>query len=330
MQDLGRHALSFFPAIFYNCINEKRYQMKTIKTVNIIGLGALGMMYGSCMAAGIGFENVNFIMDRARYEKYKDQEYRCNGQTTKFHMVPVDEAPIADLAIMAVKYPAMDSALETIRSGIGPDTIIMSVMNGISSEGILADLFGDEKMIYTVAQGMDAMKFGNDLSFSKSGELHIGIIPSGSRENLAAVSSLLEKSGLAHVEEEDILYRIWSKFMLNVGINQTCMVYGTTYSGALANEEYNRTFIAAMREVIAIANAEGVALSEKDLNQYVHIIEGLAPENMPSMAQDRKNKRPSEVELFAGTVIKIAEKHGLYVPTNRFLYRRVKEIEAEY
>jgi len=304
--------------------------MKTIKTVNIIGLGALGMMYGSCMANGIGFENVNYIMDRARYDKYKDQEYKCNGVVTEFHMVPLDEAPVADLAIIAVKYPDMEAALETMKSSIGPDTIIMSVMNGISSEGILADLFGAEKMIYTVAQGMDAMKFGNELSFSKSGELHIGIIPSGQKENLDAVSSLLDKSGLAQVVEDDILYRIWSKFMLNVGVNQTCMVYNTTYSGVLKNEEYNRTFIAAMREVIAIANAEGIALSEKDLNQYVHIIEGLAPDNMPSMAQDRKNGRRSEVESFAGTVIKLAEKHDIYVPTNRFLYKRVMEIEAGY
>ena len=48
------------------------------------------------------------------------------------------------------------------------------------------------------------------------------------------------------------------------------------------------------------------------------------------MGQDRINRKPSEVELFAGTVMRLAEKHGLYVPVNRFLYERVQEIEKEY
>ena len=51
---------------------------------------------------------------------------------------------------------------------------------------------------------------------------------------------------------------------------------------------------------------------------------------MPSMAQDRINRRYSEVESFAGTVISYARRHGIQVPENEFLYRRVKEIEAEY
>ena len=126
------------------------------------------------------------------------------------------------------------------------------------------------------------------------------------------------------------MHRLWSKFMLNVGVNQTCMVYSTTYSGALAQGEANRTMLAAMREVIAVAQAEGIALTEQDINQYIAILGTLSPDGIPSMGQDRINRRPSEVEMFAGTVIRLAKKHGLLVPTNEFLYRRVREIEQEY
>ena len=51
---------------------------------------------------------------------------------------------------------------------------------------------------------------------------------------------------------------------------------------------------------------------------------------MPSMRQDGMARRPSEVELFAGTVIAMAEKHHLAVPVNRFLYQKIKKMEAEY
>ena len=118
--------------------------------------------------------------------------------------------------------------------------------------------------------------------------------------------------------------------MLNVGVNQTCMVYGTTYCGVINEEEPHRTFISAMREVIAVANAEGIALSEKELNMYVSLIASLQPDLMPSMAQDRINKKPCEVDAFSGKLIELAERHGLHVPVNRFLNRQAKEIESEY
>ncbi|MBO6047468.1 MAG: ketopantoate reductase family protein, partial [Erysipelotrichaceae bacterium] len=90
------------------------------------------------------------------------------------------------------------------------------------------------------------------------------------------------------------------------------------------------TFISAMREALLVAQKEGVAITEDDLNGYVELMSTLSPDNMPSMAQDRINHNPSEVELFSGTVIALGKKHHLYVPVNEYLYRRVKEIEATY
>ena len=77
-----------------------------------------------------------------------------------------------------------------------------------------------------------------------------------------------------------------------------------------------------------VANKYGVR--EKELKEYVAITRTLKPEGTPSMGQDRINRKYSEVELFAGTVIRMAEKHGIPVPMNQYLYKLVKEIEAEY
>ena len=48
------------------------------------------------------------------------------------------------------------------------------------------------------------------------------------------------------------------------------------------------------------------------------------------MGQDRINKKHSEVEMFAGTVIRMGEELGIRVPENKYIYDRVKEIEKEY
>lgn len=304
--------------------------MKRIETVNIIGPGALGLLFGKEIMDRCGVGAVTYTMDAARYEKYRGRTFTCNDEAVPLQMVKAEEASVADLVIVAVKYTGLEAAIQTMRNCVGPDTIIISVLNGISSEEILAQAYGADKIIYTVAQGMDAMKFGNALRYTRRGQLHIGMTHQAKEENFLALKAFFDRAGVPYIAEEDILYRMWSKFMLNVGVNQTCMVYDTNYAGTLREGEPNRTMISAMREVIALANAEGIALCEKDLNQYMDIIRTLKPEGTPSMGQDRINRRPSEVELFAGTVIRMAKPHGLYVPTNEFLYKRVQEIEQEY
>ncbi|MBD5539940.1 MAG: ketopantoate reductase family protein [Lachnospiraceae bacterium] len=301
-----------------------------IRKTAIIGMGALGLLYGNHIVKHCGQDAVTYVMDRNRLKKYQNESFSINGEPVHFHMTAAEDMKPVDLLIVAVKYTGLKAALDIMKNCINEQTVIISVLNGISSEEIIGERYGMEGIVYTVAQGMDAMKFGNALNYTKMGELHIGLTKEGNREKLERLISWFDEIGMPYMEESDIFYRMWSKFMLNVGVNQTCMVYGTTYAGALAKGEPNRTMIAAMREVIALANAEGIPLSEKDINQYMDILKTLSPKGMPSMAQDRVNKKASEVEMFGGTVLKLAKKHGIYAPANEFLYEKVREIESAY
>lgn len=301
-----------------------------IKKAAIVGMGALGLLYGNHIVKQCGQDAVTYVMDKERLKKYQNEIFSINGEPVHFHMTEAKDMKPVDLLIVAVKYTGLRAALDIMKNCVNEQTVIISVLNGISSEEIIGERYGMERIVYTVAQGMDAMKFGNTLNYTQMGELYIGLPENRNREKLERLMAYFDNIHMPYVEEKDILYRLWSKFMLNVGVNQTCMVYETTYAGALAKGEANRTMIAAMREVIALANAEGIALSEKDINQYVDIIKTLNPEGTPSMGQDRINKRPSEVEMFAGTILELAEKHGIYVPANEFLYERVREIESTY
>ncbi|MDO5521009.1 MAG: 2-dehydropantoate 2-reductase [bacterium] len=313
--------------------------MKNNYKVSIIGMGALGMMYGSFITehaeeaiAKKKFNNitVDFVLDEQRYERNKGKEITCNGKKKAVTMTKASEATPCDLLIVATKATGLEAALATMENCVDDHTTIISVLNGITSEEILGERFGKEKIIYTVAQGMDAMKFGNQLNYSNMGKLCIGIVDPKLEDRLQQVEEFFDAIQMSYVEEKDILYRMWSKFMLNVGVNQTCMVYNTNYKGVLTTpSEENRMLIAAMREVVAVANAEGIGLTEKDLSEYVRIIGTLNPTSVPSMAQDRINGKRSEVESFAGTVRRLARKHDIYVPANDYLYERIMEIERE-
>jgi len=103
---------------------------------------------------------------------------------------------------------------------------------------------------------------------------------------LTALCQFLNRVGLAYTVEDDILHALWGKFLLNVGINQACMVYETTYAGALNTPHIFATMSAAMHEVITIAEKEGIHLTEQDFEQYITVLRTLKPDGYPSMRQD--------------------------------------------
>lgn len=301
-----------------------------IKNVAVVGMGALGIMYGEHIQKRIGKENVQFVMDASRYQVHKDEKYTVNGERQDFQILETKNAKPADLVIVATKSQGLNQALDVMAPLVGEHTVIMSVLNGITSEEIIAERFGDRNLIYCVALGMDSMREGTDVQYKSLGRIEAGILKEEQKPALEAAADFFEKMELAFHIKDDIKKALWGKLLMNVGINQTCTVYEACYREVLNTKEYFDAMSGAMHEVMAVAEKEGVQLTEEDYDAYVALIRTLQPEGYPSMRQDAVAKRKSEVDLFAGTIIKVAEKHGVDVPVNRFYYEKIKEMEAAY
>ena len=305
--------------------------MNNIERVAVVGMGALGLLLGNCIAEHMGQEKLCFLMDEARFARHGKKPCFINGTEKRFRICPEGEIVPADLVIVAVKYGGLRGAMELMRPAVDENTTIISLLNGISSEDILAEAFDHEQIIDCVAIGMDAMREGNRLRFQNAGRLQLGIRSPAQAERLRALEDFFRRAAVPFETVPDITRAMWYKFMVNVGVNQTCMVYDTTYSGATAPESKAREdMIAAMREVTRLASEEGIALTEDDLDSALTLLMSLNPDGYPSMRQDALAGRRSEVELFAGTVIRLAEKHGLTVPVNRCYYERIMDMEKNF
>lgn len=304
--------------------------MKKIRQIAIVGMGALGLLYGEQIVDALGYDAVSFLVDEERFEHYKENVYTINDKVMQFHMTRVSEARPVDLVIVATKSTGLESALDVMAPAVGEDTIIISVLNGISSEGILAERFGKERVLGCVAIGMDAMREGSKLQYCNKGRLQMGTLVYGQEEMLSRVIAFFEEIGQTYEVKEDIMQAMWGKFLLNVGVNQTCMVYETSYGGVLEEGEAKDNMLKAMREVLTVGQAEGIALGEADLQRALTVTAGLKPDGYPSMRQDAIAHRASEVDLFAGTIMALAAKHGIKVPTNAMYYQKIKETESKY
>ena len=305
--------------------------MKEIKPAGVIGLGALGTLYAHLLTEALGREHVLVLADKGRVERYRREGVFFNGQLQDFNYA--DAAAVTepvDLLLFAVKFGGLDSAVETCRHLVGPDTTLVSVLNGISSEQVLGAAFSPEQVVWCVAQRMSALKEGNHVTVSPLGELAIGVPAGQDERHLRRLTAFFDSISFSYALPGDIATHMWSKLMCNTGCNQAAMLYQCGYGALPGPGEARDTMLGAMREVVAVANAEGVPLSEKDIDGWLAIIDTFPADGEPSMRQDGKAHRKSELELFAGTVRRLARKHNIAVPVNDRIYEQVRTMEAAY
>ena len=303
--------------------------MREIRTVGIVGLGALGVLFGSRLLSGGA--DVRIIADKARAARYRKEGVTANGVPIAFTYVTPEEAEPVDLLMFATKAGGLAGAMETAAPFVGAETLLLSVLNGITSEAEIAARFGAANVLYATAQGMDAVRVGGAITCA-----HPGVIVLGEREpgpvsaRVQAVADCLNAHGVKVVPVEDMVRRQWGKLMLNVGLNQAVMVFEGDYGTVQRPGRPREVMLGAMREAQRIAALEGYPIPDAEFDEWVALADSLAPEGKPSMRQDGEAHRPSEVELFAGTMVRLGRQHGVPTPVNDWLYARVKEMEAAY
>ena len=132
--------------------------MNQIRTSALIGLGALGILFGRKMPG------VKVIADAGRIARYSAQPVVCNGKECHFDYVTPEQGQPVDLVLVAVKATVLEQAIRDMKKFIGPDTIILSVLNGITSEEDIEAVYPGH-CLWSVAIGMDATRVGRSLTF---------------------------------------------------------------------------------------------------------------------------------------------------------------------
>ncbi len=201
-------------------------------------------------------------------------------------------------------------------------------MNGIDSEKQIGAVYGMEKVLYAVAVGIDAVRENGDVTYSRDGKLYFGEAENSvPTERVKALQALFDRAGIPHETPDDMIRTLWWKFMINVGINQASAVLRAPYGVFHRFGEARDLMETAMREVIHLAEAAKISLSEQDMQEYYSFLTRVSPGGKTSMLQDVEAKRKTEVEIFAGKVIELGEQYGVPTPVNETLYRILRITE---
>jgi 2-dehydropantoate 2-reductase len=302
-----------------------------IKKTAILGLGAVGTGVAARLSDYDPY-SVVIIAEGERKKRYKEKGIYLNDKRYDFHYISPDEGSPVDFILVSVKYNHFHEAIKGLEKFIGESTVIMSLMNGISTEGTLGDLYGHQHMVYAYTVGISTIRLKNRVQIFNPGNVHYNVKENNSSDpRTVALKELFDTAGIGYVVEENILHSYWWKWMVNVGGNQVSVLNDMTFGELSDNPHAHTMQTLAMKEVIALSQATGICLDEKNsLDRFYTVLAQLNGQGKTSMLQDVHAKRPTEVDLFAGTVSRLGREYGVVTPVNDFIYAQIKIIEENY
>lgn len=145
--------------------------MKEIKTVALVGLGAIGAYFADRLQPVLG-DDLRVIAGGARAERIRREGLVINGKQEYYHVVEPGEGEPADLVIFATKMSGLQQAIEDVRAQIGPETLILSPLNGVESEEVVAKTYGWENIVYSLMR-ISSVKVGNTVSFDPNAAFYV-------------------------------------------------------------------------------------------------------------------------------------------------------------
>lgn len=299
-----------------------------IKKVAVLGAGAVG----SYVIWGLSSRNdieLGVIAEGERAERLKQNGCTINGKIYHPEVWNPRETDAVDLLIVALKYGSLSAALESIQKATSENTVIMSLMNGVDSEEIIAEKVGVEHLLPAVIK-VASHKEEDGYHFDP--ETTIGIIfgeltaPYDS-DRIRAIEELFKDTGIHFRATEYAREEMWSKFRLNVCNNLPQAILGAGV-GCYRDSVHMKAISDGLKgELEAIAHAKGIDLSKTEASSGRG--SAVPPSARYSTLQDLDAGRHTEIDMFSGALIRMGKELGIPTPYNEYTYHMIKALEEK-
>ena len=304
--------------------------------IAIMGAGAIGSVIGG-MLARHGYR-VTLI---GRYPHMHEisrsglcisgiwGEHRVTSSTTRTS-VPDEHQDIVFLTVKA--FDTVTAAKEALAM-LGPDSIIISVQNGLGNVETLASIAGRDRTLGAMAIfGAIMPGPGRVQVTSIASETLIGEIDGGGSSRAEALAQMMNNAGIPTRASDNIMQQIWHKALFNIALNPLSAIFQTTY-GQVADDPYLREIIREMvSEAFRAAGAVGMDLGMESPDEYLEVLwrEKVPPtrSHRSSMLQDILHGKKTEIDYINGKIVEIGRRYGIEMPYNRTIVSMVKAKEA--
>jgi 2-dehydropantoate 2-reductase len=302
--------------------------------IGIVGSGAMGSVYGALLAEA-GNELWLFDRWREHVEAMRARGLRCEGASGDRTVVvnatthAADAGP-CELVIVATKVMDIEAAVRAGAAMIGPDTLILAIQNGLGNVERIQRVLGAENVLFGVAGGFGAeLKGPGHVHHNGMEAINLAEIDGGISARLERVAEVWRQAGFTVHVYDDLWPVVWSKLVANVALSAICTVTGMRAGQVRANEWAWGIACACVEEAVAVAAAKGITLAYDDPIRWISDFVAKIPNARPSMYQDVRAGRRSEIDAIQGGVVAEGEKVGVPTPTCALMAQLVKALEAK-
>ena len=286
--------------------------------IAIVGAGALGLYYGALLQrAG---EDVHFLL-RRDYEAITRnglKVFSINGDFALPHVkgyrAPEEIGPV-DLVLVGLKTFANDRYGELISPLVGEGTRILTLQNGLGNEEALSSLFGPERIIGGVAFLCSNRGEPGEVHHLGSGRIILGEFLPRDRGRIEELAAMFSRAGVDCRTTDDLKRARWEKLVWNIPFNGLCALVQQPVNLLLARDASRKLVREIMLEVIAAANAQGLAtpIAEGYADSMLEFTDAMG-EYRPSMQIDREEGRPLEIGAIFRTPLAHGARQGVAMP----------------
>jgi 2-dehydropantoate 2-reductase len=297
--------------------------------IAVVGAGGTGGYFGGLLARG--GEDVTFIARGANLEALRAQgltvESRLAGTFTVAVQATDDPREVGpvDLILFCVKTYDTDAAAQSIRPLIRPDTMLMSLQNGIDNEERIARTAGHSLGIGAAAYVVSATKApGVVAQTAGPGKIVFGELDGGTSPRTERLRDVLQGAGITTEVHPDIRAVLWQKFLFICAFSGVTAVTRLPIGTILADPVTHDLFRGTSEEVEAVARAGGIDLPADCVEQALANAAAVEPWGRGSLYGDLAGGRRLELESLNGEVVRRGREHGIETPLNFAIYAALR------
>ena len=300
--------------------------------IAILGCGAMGSVYAGLLASA-GHEVWAVDTWREHVDAMRAKGLHLEGasgdRTVKVNAtLTASDAGVCDLVIIATKARDVETAARAAKSLLGPQTLVLSIQNGLGGPDVTASVLGRERVAVGVVGGFGASMRGpghahhNGMELVRLGELSGPVSP-----RLEAVAEVWRSGGFKVKCFDDIDQLVWEKLICNVCFSGTCAVTERTVGEVMEDPDAWIVASGCASEAFAVARKRGIKLGFDEPVAYVRDFGSKIPNARPSMLLDLMAKRQSEIDAINGAIPPAAKALGLAAPYNEVISGLVRAKE---
>lgn len=305
----------------------------------IVGPGAMGsllaaLLLKSCRQAG---KDEIWLLD---YKKERSKEIAKTGlnieglsgnwQVNVKITTEINEIGPAELFIICVKSYNTKQAVAEIKPLVKEDSVVLTLQNGIGNVEIISEAIGNDKVVAGVTNLGATLISPGVIRYAGKGETAIGRMDGKMTVQMRSIRDTFNRSGIDTKISRDIKSLIWSKLIINCGINPLTAILRLNNGKLTEFEGVRRIMREVVTEAIRVAKRKRIKLTFDDPLAKVEAVAEATAANISSMLQDILRKKRTEIDFINGVIVRQGQELGVSVLTNQMLVDLVRTIEASY